>query len=106
MASRMRGGGTWLANGMVAGAVFGAVGVAALFCVQCVLGDNASYLTGGSASALNLLDNSFFPPAAAGKASRTSSAAYARLPTGRSRRIRESVRRPCATRNRSDDPCF
>jgi hypothetical protein len=66
MASRMRGCGTWLANGMIAGAVFGAVGVAALFCVQYVLGDNARYLTAGSASALNLLDNNFVLPAAAG----------------------------------------
>jgi hypothetical protein len=66
MASRIRGTSAWLANGMVAGSVFGAVGIAALFCVQYVLGDNASYLTAGSASALNLLDNSFVLPAAAG----------------------------------------
>lgn len=66
MASRLRGGGPWLANGMVAGAVFGAVGVTALFCVQYVLGENSRYLTAGSASALNLLDNTFVLPAAAG----------------------------------------
>lgn len=66
LASRMRGGSAWLANGMVAGAVFGAVGVAALFSVQYVLGDNAGNLNAGSASTLNLLDNGFFLPAAAG----------------------------------------
>ncbi len=65
LASRTRGGG-WLANGVVAGAVFGAVGIAALFSIQYVLGQNSSYLTLGSASTLNLLDNSFFLPAAAG----------------------------------------
>lgn len=65
LASRMRGG-RWLASGMVAGAAFGAVGIAALFCVQYVLGQNSGYLTLGSASTLNLLDNSFFLPAAAG----------------------------------------
>lgn len=66
MASRLRSDGTWLANGMVAGAVFGATGVTALFCVQYVLGQNSRYLTAGSASALNLLDNTFVLPAAAG----------------------------------------
>ena len=66
LASRMRGGSAWLANGMIAGAVFGAVGVAALFSVQFVLGDNARYLNAGSASALNLLNNDLFLPAAAG----------------------------------------
>jgi len=66
LASRMRGGSAWPANGMVAGAVFGAVGVAALFSVQYVLGDNARYLNAGSASALNLLNNDLFLPAAAG----------------------------------------
>jgi hypothetical protein len=66
LASRMRGGTAWLANGMVAGAVFGAVGVVALFSVQYVLGDNARYLNAGSASALNLLNNDLFLPAAAG----------------------------------------
>jgi hypothetical protein len=66
LASRMRGGTAWLANGTVAGAVFGAVGVVALFSVQYVLGDNASYLNAGSASALNLLSNDLFLPAAAG----------------------------------------
>lgn len=66
LAGRMRGGSAWLANGMIAGAVFGAVGVAALFSVQFVLGDNARYLNAGSASALNLLNNDLFLPAAAG----------------------------------------
>lgn len=66
LASRIRGGTAWLANGMVAGAAFGAVGVAALFSVQYVLGDNAGYLNAGSASALNLLNNDLFLPAAAG----------------------------------------
>ncbi|MGH3295928.1 MAG: hypothetical protein ACRDP7_29430 [Trebonia sp.] len=66
LASRMRGGNAWLANGMVAGAASGAVGVAALFSVQYVLGDNASYLNAGSASTLNMLNNGFFLPAAAG----------------------------------------
>lgn len=66
LASRMREDSAWLANGMVAGAVFGAVGVAALFAVQYVLGDNARYLNAGSASALNLLNNDLFLPAAAG----------------------------------------
>lgn len=66
LASRMRAAGAWLANGMVAGAAFGAVGIAALFSVQYVLGDNARYLNAGSASALNLLDNDLFLPAAAG----------------------------------------
>jgi hypothetical protein len=66
LASRMRGGTAWLANGMVAGAVFGAAGVAALFSVQYVLGDNAGNMNAGSASALNLLDNDLFLPAAAG----------------------------------------
>jgi hypothetical protein len=66
LASRMRGGTAWLANGTVAGAAFGAVGVAALFSVQYVLGNNARYLNAGSASALNLLDNDLFLPAAAG----------------------------------------
>jgi hypothetical protein len=65
LAGRTRVGG-WLANGVVAGAVFGAVGIAALFAIQYVLGQNSGYLTLGSASALNLLDNSFFLPAAAG----------------------------------------
>jgi hypothetical protein len=64
LASRTRGG--WLANGVVAGAVFGGVGIAALFSIQYVLGQNSSYLTLGSASTLNLLDNSLFLPAAAG----------------------------------------
>jgi hypothetical protein len=66
LASRIRGGTAWLANGTVAGAVFGAVGVVALFSVQYVLGDNANYLNAGSASALNLLSNDLFLPAAAG----------------------------------------
>lgn len=66
LASRIRGGTAWLANGTVAGAAFGAVGIAALFSVQYVLGDNARYLNAGSASALNLLDNDLFLPAAAG----------------------------------------
>ena len=66
LASRMRGGTAWLTNGMVAGAVFGAVGVAALFSVTYVLGDNAGHMNAGSASALNLLDNDLFLPAAAG----------------------------------------
>lgn len=66
VASRIRGSSSWLANGMIAGAVFGAVGVTALFCVQFVLGQNSGYLTPGSASALNLLGNSFVLPAAAG----------------------------------------
>jgi hypothetical protein len=66
LASRIRGRGAWLANGMIAGAVFGAVGVTALFCVQYVLGQNSGYLTAGSASALNLLNNSFVLPAVAG----------------------------------------
>ena len=66
LAGRMRGGTAWLANGTVAGAVFGAVGVVALFSVQYVLGDNAGYLNAGSASALNLLSNDLFLPAAAG----------------------------------------
>jgi hypothetical protein len=64
LASRTRGG--WLANGVVAGAVFGGVGIAALFSIQYVLGQNSGYLTLGSASTLNLLDNSFFLPTAAG----------------------------------------
>jgi predicted permease len=51
LASRIRGGTAWLANGTVAGAAFGAVGIAALFSVQYVLGDNARYLNAGSASA-------------------------------------------------------
>jgi hypothetical protein len=66
LASRMRGGTAWLANGMVAGAVFGAAGVVALFSVQYVLGDNAGNMNAGSASALNLLGNDLFLPAAAG----------------------------------------
>jgi len=66
LAGRMRSIGAWLANGMVAGAVFGAAGLAAAFCIQFVLAENSSYLTVGSASALNLLDNSFILPAAAG----------------------------------------
>lgn len=66
MASRIRRGSGWLANGTIAGAVFGAVGITALFCAQFVLGQNSGYLTAGSASALNLLNNSFFLPAAAG----------------------------------------
>jgi hypothetical protein len=66
MASRIRGSSSWLANGMIAGAVFGAVGITALFCVQYVLGQNSGDLTLGSASTLNLLDNSFVLPAAAG----------------------------------------
>jgi hypothetical protein len=66
LASRMRGSTAWLANGTVAGAAFGAVGVVALFSVQYVLGDNARYLNAGSASALNLLNNDLFLPAAAG----------------------------------------
>lgn len=66
LASRMRGSTAWLANGTVAGAAFGAVGVVALFSVQYVLGDNARYLNAGSASSLNLLSNDLFLPAAAG----------------------------------------
>lgn len=66
LASRMRGSTAWLANGTLAGAAFGAVGVAALFSVQYVLGDNARYLNAGSASALNLLNNDLFLPALAG----------------------------------------
>jgi hypothetical protein len=66
LASRMRGSTAWLANGTIAGAAFGAVGVVALFSVQYVLGDNSRYLNAGSASALNLLNNDLFLPAAAG----------------------------------------
>lgn len=66
LASRIRGDSAWLANGTIAGAVFGAAGVTALLCVQYVLGENSAYLTAGSASALNLLNNTFVLPAAAG----------------------------------------
>jgi len=66
LASRIRDRSAWLANGMIAGAVFGAVGVTALFCVQFVLGQDSAYLTLGSASTLNLLNNTFVLPAAAG----------------------------------------
>jgi hypothetical protein len=68
MASRLRaaGGSSWLAGGVIGAAVLAAVGLASSFAFSFVLGDDIKLMTASTAQTLNLLENDFFLPIAAG----------------------------------------
>ena len=63
---RAGGAGSWLANGVAAGAVLLALGFLPLFAFSFILGSDIKFLLPASAQALNVLQNDYFLPAVAG----------------------------------------
>ena len=68
MASRIRGSGgsSWLAGGMIGGAVLAAAGLASSLAFSFVLASDIKFLTASSTQTLNVLENDFFLPILAG----------------------------------------
>jgi hypothetical protein len=68
MAGRIRaaGGGSWLAGGMIGGAVLAAAGLVSTLAFSFMLASDIKFLTASSAQTLNVLENDFFLPIVAG----------------------------------------